>query len=92
MDSKSVITSVKSLYFIHTRCTGSPGESDGSVAAEALAGKDVAEADVVVVDGGVPVEELTRTHRRAVLAEVDALVRALVGGQYLYENNSCNYI
>ena len=69
-----------------TRRAGSPGEADGAVSAEALPGEDVAEADVVVVDGGVPVEELAGTHRRGVLAEVDALVRAVVGRQNLFEN------
>ena len=68
-----------------TRRAGSPSEADGAVSAEALPGEDVAEADVVVVDGGVPVEELAGTHRRGVLAKVDAVVGAVVGRQNLFE-------
>ena len=39
-----------------------------------------------MVYGGVPIEEFAGAYRRGVLAEVDALVRAVVGRQNLFEN------
>ena len=66
-----------------TRRARGPRQADGAVAGQAPAGEDVAEADVVVVHCGVLVQELASARRRTALAEVDALVGALVGGQDL---------